>query len=223
MTDLLPPSWSGSPLLQVAAGLLLGFALGVLVFKKTPTAAPVPAARGGGPSAARPTKKVAATARPSRSMDPVEIDEDDGGEESEEGEEGSSEEWSESDESLRDYVPQEEHKMVLVVRTDLKMKPGKVAAQCCHAALGTYLQAMRLTPRTVRFWERTAAAKVALKVTSEEELRALQAAAKAQGLPCYLVTDAGRTQIAAGSRTVLGIGPAPKSLVDRVTGDLRLF
>ena len=29
-------------------------------------------------------------------------------------------------------------KMVMVVRTDLKMGNGKVAAQCCHACLGLY-------------------------------------------------------------------------------------
>ena len=44
-----------------------------------------------------------------------------------------------------------------------------------------------------------------------------------RGLPAYIVHDAGRTQIAAGSQTVLAIGPGPKSVVDTVTGHLSLL
>jgi peptidyl-tRNA hydrolase len=51
----------------------------------------------------------------------------------------------------------------------------------------------------------------------------LEAAALQAGMPCYLVHDAGRTQIPAGSQTVLAIGPAPKSKVDQLTGHLRLL
>ena len=40
---------------------------------------------------------------------------------------------------------------------------------------------------------------------------------------CRYIRDAGRTQIAAGTRTVLGIGPAPVPLIDAVTGDLKLM
>ena len=32
-------------------------------------------------------------------------------------------------------------KQVMVVRTDIKMGKGKIAAQCCHAAIGAYKQA----------------------------------------------------------------------------------
>jgi PTH2 family peptidyl-tRNA hydrolase len=42
-------------------------------------------------------------------------------------------------------------------------------------------------------------------------------------LPHYLVRDAGRTQIAAGSCTVLAIGPAPESIINQITGSLALF
>lgn len=34
------------------------------------------------------------------------------------------------------------HKMVFVVRTDLGMGKGKIAAQCCHAAVMCYQKAM---------------------------------------------------------------------------------
>ena len=50
----------------------------------------------------------------------------------------------------------------------------------------------------------------------------IELAAK-KGLPMYLVEDAGRTQIAAGSRTVLGIGPAPVRVFDGVTSNLKLM
>ena len=66
-------------------------------------------------------------------------------------------------------------------------------------------------------------AKVCLKVPTEAELHALRDLAKAAGLVTYQVEDAGRTQIAAGSRTVLAIGPAPVKEVDQITGHLKLL
>lgn len=47
--------------------------------------------------------------------------------------------------------------------------------------------------------------------------------AKALGIVYYLVRDAGRTQIAAGSKTVLALGPAPKEILDKITGHLKLL
>ena len=43
------------------------------------------------------------------------------------------------------------------------------------------------------------------------------------GICAKIIHDAGRTQIAAGSATVLGVGPAPKGKVDLVTGGLKLL
>jgi peptidyl-tRNA hydrolase len=65
--------------------------------------------------------------------------------------------------------------------------------------------------------------KVAVQVKSEEELEVLQAQAVSLGIVARVVRDAGRTQIAAGSATVLGVGPAPKAVVDQVTGGLKLL
>lgn len=121
-------------------------------------------------------------------------------------------------------VTEKECKMVLVVRTDLKMTKGKACAQCCHACLGAYQAAVERWPAFVEAWESDGGvAKVSLKVESEEELLSIYRAAKQANLPCYCVQDAGRTQIAAGSRTVVGIGPAPIDLIDSVTGELKLF
>lgn len=66
-------------------------------------------------------------------------------------------------------------------------------------------------------------AKVAVQCKSVEELEELQAKALSLGLCAKVIHDAGRTQIAAGSATVLGIGPGPKSVIDQVTGHLKLL
>ena len=47
--------------------------------------------------------------------------------------------------------------------------------------------------------------------------------AKSQKLITSLIFDAGRTQIAAGSMTVLAVGPGPASVIDSVTGHLKLY
>jgi peptidyl-tRNA hydrolase, PTH2 family len=65
--------------------------------------------------------------------------------------------------------------------------------------------------------------KVALQVKNEAEMEMLQAKAMSLGLVAEVIADAGRTQIASGSHTVLGIGPAPKSVIDEVTGHLKLL
>ena len=62
-----------------------------------------------------------------------------------------------------------------------------------------------------------------MQVKSQEELLELRRKARALGLAAEIIQDAGRTQIEAGSVTVLGVGPAPKSLVDQVTGHLKLL
>ncbi|KAI5124456.1 hypothetical protein M0805_008340 [Coniferiporia weirii] len=115
----------------------------------------------------------------------------------------------------------EECKLVLVVRTDLGMTPGKIAAQ--HATLACYKALGKSNPSLLRHWERTGQSKVALRASSEEELDTLEAMARSLNLCARSIHDAGRTQIAAGSRTVLGIGPGPARLVNQVTGKLRLL
>ena len=72
-------------------------------------------------------------------------------------------------------------------------------------------------------WERLGQAKIALQVKTEEELVMLQAQALSLGLVAEIIHDAGRTEVASGSATVLGIGPGPKSVIDQVTGSLRLL
>lgn len=75
----------------------------------------------------------------------------------------------------------------------------------------------------LRRWQSRGQAKIALQAGSEDELLLLQAQAVSLGLCAEVIHDAGRTQIASGTATVLGIGPGPKSIVNQVTGHLKLL
>ncbi|EGU81022.1 PTH2 family peptidyl-tRNA hydrolase [Fusarium oxysporum f. sp. raphani 54005] len=122
----------------------------------------------------------------------------------------------------------EECKLVLVVRTDLGMTKGKIAAQCSHATLACY-KALSRAPsnsplsKILKRWERLGQAKIAVQVKSQDEMLELRRKARSLGITAEVIQDAGRTQIEAGSMTVLGVGPAPRSLVDQVTGGLKLL
>ncbi|XP_075417619.1 peptidyl-tRNA hydrolase 2, mitochondrial [Tenrec ecaudatus] len=116
-----------------------------------------------------------------------------------------------------------EYKMILVVRNDLKMGKGKVAAQCSHAAVSAYKQIQRRNPELLKEWDYCGQPKVVVKAPDEETLIELLTHAKMLGLTVSLIQDAGRTQIEPGSRTVLGIGPGPADLIDKVTGHLKLY
>lgn len=111
-------------------------------------------------------------------------------------------------------------KQVIVMRTDLKMGKGKIAAQACHASLNSYKRASK---RSIKQWEAFGQKKVVLKVSSEQELLKLYYIVKENGLPCALITDAGHTQIDPATKTCIGIGPSRDSEVDRLTGHLKLL
>ena len=84
-------------------------------------------------------------------------------------------------------------------------------------------RASKQCPKGLKTWERTGCAKIALKCPTQDELELIAAKAMERDIPMYLVEDAGRTQIAAGSRTVLGLGPAPTYVFDDVTSHLKLM
>eukprot|EP00565_Helicotheca_tamesis_P001666 CAMPEP_0185740218 /NCGR_PEP_ID=MMETSP1171-20130828/37303_1 /TAXON_ID=374046 /ORGANISM="Helicotheca tamensis, Strain CCMP826" /LENGTH=184 /DNA_ID=CAMNT_0028412013 /DNA_START=23 /DNA_END=577 /DNA_ORIENTATION=+ len=115
------------------------------------------------------------------------------------------------------------YKMVLCVNQELGMGKGKIAAQCCHAAVGCYKRSLKQCPNGLKAWERTGCAKIALKCPNEQELTSILEKAYNKGIPCYLVEDAGRTQIKAGSRTVLGLGPAPVDVFEGISDHLKLM
>nr|ACO15445.1 Peptidyl-tRNA hydrolase 2, mitochondrial precursor [Caligus clemensi] len=130
------------------------------------------------------------------------------------------------DKELKSQAYKHGLKMVLVVRTDLKMSKGKVAAQCCHAALDAYKKSKKGGSRAkqaVRLWEDIGQKKVTLKAESEEELLSLRRLALDKGLIAAVIQDAGKTEVEPGTYTVLAIGPDIENKVNEVTGELRLL
>ncbi|XP_071450119.1 peptidyl-tRNA hydrolase 2, mitochondrial-like [Hetaerina americana] len=113
-------------------------------------------------------------------------------------------------------------KMVMVVRSDLGMSPGKVASQCSHAAVACY-ELVRGTD-IAEHWTAQGQPKVVLKQDKGEfGLLELLKHAKSLDVPSTVVRDAGRTQVTAGSATVLGIGPADSEKVDSIVSHLKLL
>jgi PTH2 family peptidyl-tRNA hydrolase len=121
----------------------------------------------------------------------------------------------------------EEYKQVIVVRADLKMSKGKLAAQAAHAAVEAVLEIIDSSHpewlRWLREWRRLGQKKVVVKVDSEKELLEVYEEARRLGLPASLIIDAGRTELPPGTKTAVAVGPAPARLVDRVTGKLKLL
>jgi PTH2 family peptidyl-tRNA hydrolase len=117
----------------------------------------------------------------------------------------------------------DEYKMVIVVRSDLGMSKGKTAAQVAHAAVNCALAARKKDPEALERWMDNAYPKIVLKVDNEMELFEIKLTADALGIVNSIVTDAGRTEIAPGSVTCVGLGPGAASKIDRITGDLSML
>jgi peptidyl-tRNA hydrolase, PTH2 family len=112
-------------------------------------------------------------------------------------------------------------KMVLVVRADLEMGRGKIAAQAAHAAVAAALATRGSLD--YRHWLREGQPKVVLRVDSAEQLGEITEAAQAARLPVQVIHDAGRTQLEPGTLTCGAIGPAASERIDAITGGLRLL
>ena len=115
-----------------------------------------------------------------------------------------------------------EFKLVVVVRDDLNMKVGKLAAQVAHAAVTCALEAKAKKTKWFSEWYKEGQRKVVLRAADLEELRTLNDKAARAGLPHVLITDAGLTELPPNTTTCLGIGPAPENEIDRITGSLPL-
>ena len=113
-------------------------------------------------------------------------------------------------------------KQVIVVRTDLDMGKGKIAAQVGHACV---LGAEHVRKSNLEWFSEwwKGQEKVVLKVANLKELEQIKKNAIEYDMPWSEVTDAGHTQIAPGTITCISIGPAPEEKIDKITGDLKLL
>lgn len=128
-------------------------------------------------------------------------------------------------------------KQVIVVRKDLNMRKGKIAAQAAHASMKVLLDPAQVSytkrdgwvlraPLTqdMAEWLNSAFAKICLYVESEDELLGLLSAAKVADIPCALITDSGRTEFyGVPTNTCIAIGPHNAEEIDEITGHLKLL
>ena len=115
------------------------------------------------------------------------------------------------------------YKQAILLRKDLTLSKGKAVAQGAHASVGAFLKADRDTESCAQDWLQEGMKKVVLKVKDEKELVKYFQEAKDLGLHAVLITDAGHTEIPAGTETAVGIGPAIEADIDKVTGELKLL
>ena len=126
-------------------------------------------------------------------------------------------------------------KQVILVRKDIKMPKGKLAAQASHASIAPILQLLRdgdLNVVCKRFeckhdsveqWLNGSFTKVCLGVDDLDQMVNLYEAAKAEGIPCSFIVDEGRTCFSEPTATCCGIGPWISSEIDDITGSLKLL
>jgi PTH2 family peptidyl-tRNA hydrolase len=119
------------------------------------------------------------------------------------------------------------YKQTIVLRIDIRMGKGKLAAQAAHASCEAVFLILRSRRSKwlewLEQWKNTGQEKVVLKASSEKELIEIYEKAKSLDLPSSLIRDAGRTQLPPGTLTAVAVGPGPEEVVDRVTGHLKLL
>lgn len=136
-------------------------------------------------------------------------------------------------------------KQVIVVRRDLKMRKGKIAAQSGHACVEAVLMALAKEGRLddVRVendwvaladtgreatplseWFARGVAKICVYVDSEEALLDLARTGREAGFVVALIQDAGHTEFhGEPTYTCLAFEPLYPEQIDPITGDLPLY
>lgn len=114
-----------------------------------------------------------------------------------------------------------DHQVVVVVNKDLNMSKGKVLSQFGHA-IDSLHEKLVDQHEIVEAWRNSGSAKIALKGT-QDDLNKIYNDCKSKDLVCARIFDAGRTQVKAGSNTVIVVGPATKKQLEHITGHLPLY
>lgn len=113
-----------------------------------------------------------------------------------------------------------EYKQVILVRQDLKMDKGKMAAQVAHAAVEATLKSDK---KLIQQWREQGMKKIVLKVPSIKELHKYKTMANQSGLTTALITDAGKTFFKKATTTCLAMGPNKEEKIDEITKDLKMY
>ncbi len=111
-------------------------------------------------------------------------------------------------------------KQVIIIRTDLKMGKGKLAAEAAHASVAAFLKAKEEERNA---WVAGGMKKIVLKVESEKEMISIFQKLKKEKLPAELISDRGLTQISPGTKTAVGCGPIEEKKIDGITGKMKLL
>lgn len=112
------------------------------------------------------------------------------------------------------------YKQVIVLRKDLNMRKGKIAAQAAHASRGASKFA---DDQEVSFWEMQGQTKIVVGVEGKEELLELYKEVNNDGLPAKLVEDLAHTEFDERKLTAVGIGPCLEDEIDEYTSHLNLL
>jgi peptidyl-tRNA hydrolase len=114
-----------------------------------------------------------------------------------------------------------------LVRTDLQMTPGKMAAQTGHAFLDTFEECRNKDPtRAQEYHNGQHGTKIVLGVPDEYQLQKIYEEATQLGLPCALIIDSGHIMPPKFDglpiTTALGIGPAHRHEISHLTNKFQL-
>lgn len=113
--------------------------------------------------------------------------------------------------------------MAIITRADLKLSKGKLAAQAAHAAVDAALTSSKVAAKQLADWRANGARKIVVVARNLKHLKRIYGEARADGLVAEMISDAGHTEIPAGTVTVVAIGPAERDEVDAIIGSLPLL
>ena len=111
-------------------------------------------------------------------------------------------------------------KQIIIVRSDLKMGKGKMAAQVAHASVDATLKA---GADVMKDWRKDGMGKIVVKIENQDKLYKYIQHAKDAGLITAIISDAGRTQLEPGTVTCGAIGPGDDEKIDKICKDLSLM
>ena len=114
-------------------------------------------------------------------------------------------------------------KIALIFRADLtEMTRGKSEIQAAHAGMEHALKVNDADRQLLLAYMATGQTKVGMEVDSEAHLRKIGDRAAARGVPCTLITDAGRTVFDGPTVTCVMVGPMNKTDNNALTRGARM-